>query len=327
MTILPWEMYEWQRELRWMNLAAQHMPGQPGVRRPGNPHGYNPLYLSDPYTYISNQAQRGSRLALRIEPPSPQYGGGPAVPSTAWYGIARDRRDAFIQALLDHQKINPDDTFELYIGARQSSPYTLNMATAREVPDLDNLDQREAFETSILPWLDAGCLQGVIFDAGSGIENLGRMLLLMKQIERRYGLHAMTEAIIHHLPTGGVWPDDIRWGLWAGFPMMCISRFMLFRDPEMTVEWPDESEVHILSSPHARPDGSSGVLTPTEISSYRGRGWKVGSTREWIDDSVTQVIDTVVTIDAPGEDGDPIEDNGEDPRKRIAFVSEEGGAE
>ena len=171
-------------------------------------------------------------------------------------------------------------TFGFYCGSKGDGDQLSNSShTATGVLSLDTKEGTEKFERSFLPWLEMGLLSEVWWDAGARPDRLPDCLNLLNDQLERYGLHGGVEAIPHtrDRDPDTRWPDDIRWPGSAPCPLLCLSRFILDRDPSNRLSWPDGDEVHIMNTHHKRVDGTPGNLTRSQARNFTARNWIVGS--------------------------------------------------
>jgi len=171
-------------------------------------------------------------------------------------------------------------TFGFYCGVdNNGDQWTNDSGTATGCLSLDTDEGKMLFERNFGPWLDLGVLSEVWWDAGARPDTpyWEQVKNLLEDQHARYGLHGGTEAIMNSREGDAPWPEDIVWYPYEGVPMLCVSRFILDRNPALDLRWPDNAEVHIMSSTHLRIDGTPGNLTVAQARDFTRRGWIVGS--------------------------------------------------
>ena len=222
------------------------------------------------------------RVVIEPEKRGPAANGRITVgPGADWEAMDPFRKHVLIEAVMDRRAEDrlegrPELTVGFYVDAGSDGPPGLisnHMSAA--VPNLDRDSSR--WDRKWLPWVDCGLLSEIWYDAGTATdERWDGVRNLLEDQKARHGLHGGTEAIRWNDRQGRSYD-------WADYdvPMWCISRYMLFRDPNGNVTWPDDAEVHIMNSNHKLPDGTSGLLTERQARDYTRRGWSVGSWTRW----------------------------------------------
>lgn len=268
-----------------------------------NPRGYvigtndSENWLDHPAAYMYGEFHRTDaqgnlvqRYIARLERPTGNdLHGGRMVPFAVWHGISVDRRIIIIDAiearqLEDRNAGRPEMTFGIYVAAwNDGSAYTTNMHTASHVIDVDNEAEVDRWLCTIEPWLTTGCLSEIWYDAGSAMRNIRAILELLEWQSKEFGLHGATEALFHvrDADPSTPWPGDITWH-WVA-PQMCLSRFVMDRDPDNQLRFTPQQETHIINSPNKRVDGSTGAFGETVARGYTSRGFIVGSNRRALD--------------------------------------------
>ena len=268
--------------------AARSQDGhEGGVRQ----RGYDIGYHNDPNLFVYDEFHREGAGGLvqryLCEPERrTRYADGTfGVGNSRWWGIPSERRDIIIWNIRerwreDDEADRPRMTFGFYCGSdNYGAQWSQDSWTMDGVLNLQCDRDRRRFLDSLGPWLDMGLLSEVWWDAGSRDDYYEDCKELLTEQRRRYGLHGGVESIRHSRDDDPrtPWPGDITWEAYDGFPRLCISRFILDRNPANDLAWADGDECHIMSSSHARIDGTPGSLTPQQARDFTARGWTVGS--------------------------------------------------
>ncbi len=257
----------------------------------------NATWRDDPFTHCVDEFHRVdsqgelcqryiAEIARRTRYNNGTPDGGMNVSFGRWHAIPSERREAIIAAVIERRREDalagrPSMGFGLYCGSRHNgSPYTNECHGSDGPLDLNLPDEKHRWEESIGPWMDALGEFGfeVWYDAGGVPAVFGAIIKLINQQKSLYGIGGGTEAIAHtrDQDSSTPWPDDIQWGRYV-VPMLCSSRFILDRDPDGTLDWDDDEEVHIINNNTARVNGEAGTLTELQAMEFSSRGWTVGS--------------------------------------------------
>ncbi len=229
--------------------------------------------------------------------------GGRMVPFAVWHGMTSDRRTIIVDAVEARQREDraagrPEMTFGIYVAAwNNGTPWVINMHTASHVIDWRDEKEAERWLETIGPWLTTSVLSEVWYDAGSSLHNIREMTELLAWQQREFGLHGVTEALffVRDDDPATPYPGDITWH-WVA-PQMCISRFVMDRDPSNQLRFTPAQETHIINSPNLRVDGSSGAFGADVARDYARRGFIVGSNRRVLDQYINLPL---VGVPPPG---------------------------
>lgn len=267
---------------------------QDGHEGDDNQRAYNAAYANDPNQFVYDQFHRRDaqgnlcqRYICEPERRTLDADGHMGVGNGRWHGIPSERRDIIVWNILERWREDDEAdrdrmTFGFYCGSiGDGDQWGQSNHMARWIINLDTDQGKMLFERSFGPWLDMGVLSEVWWDAGSKSDRLADCLNLLNDQSDRYGLHGGVEAIPHtrDRDAGTPWPGDITWPKVAPCPLLCLSRFILDRDPDNLVAWPEGSEVHIMNTIHERVDGTPGNLTIAQARDFTRRGWIVSSWR------------------------------------------------
>lgn len=277
-----------------------------------NQRGYNAHYQDDPNQFVYDQFHRTDsqgnlvqRYICEPERRTLDALGHLGVGNGRWHGIPEERRDIISWNILERWREDdiegrPRMTFGFYCGfVGNGDQLGQSNHTADGCISLDTKQGTQQFERSFGPWLEMGLLSEVWWDAGSKHDRMPVVLNLLNDQLERYGLHGGTEAIPHTRDNDPAtpWPQDISWPQVAPCPLLCLSRFILDRDPQEELAWPSGSEVHVMSTHHPRLDGTSGSLTVAQALRFTKRRWTVGSWLSPGDDNIVN-LDATRTADA-----------------------------
>lgn len=269
-------------------LAARTRDGDENPRKWVHGWKEDPMCMTAMRENLRRTDARGNlcqRIVIEPEKRGPGANGQITVgPGADWEAIDDFRKHVLIEAVLDRRKEDrevgrPELTVGFYVDAGSDGMPGLitNHMNQNSVPNLDKDSSR--WDRKWLPWVDCGILSEIWYDAGSRDDRWDGVRNLLEDQKARHGLHGGTEAIRWNSRDG----RNYDWAAYIGVPMWCISRYILYRDPQNLLSWPDHAEVHIMNSAHRLPDGTSGLLTVEQARDYGKRGWTVGSWTRWHD--------------------------------------------
>lgn len=265
---------------------------QDGLEGGDRQRGYVLDYLNDPNQFVYDQFHRRDargelvkRYICEPERRTAYRDGSMGVGGSRWLGIPQERRDIIIWNILERwredDEANRDRmTFGFYCGSDcNGDQWSQSSHTADGVLNLRRYRDRKKFLRSFGPWLDMGLLSEIWWDAGSRDAYYPACRELLEQQSKRYGLHGGVEALRHSRDEdpSTPWPSDIKWEEYDRVPRLCVSRFILDRDPANDLTWMWWNEAHIMSSSLKRIDGSSGQLSRQQAQDFTNRGWVVGA--------------------------------------------------
>lgn len=245
------------------------------------PWGDNVLakgYLREAFFRRDANGELCRRLILEPERRSLEASGERGVGGGAsWEAIDPFRKQLIIDLTFERRKLDRDEgredeqlTVGFYCGVLGNGhPGMIDNGGVTGILNLDNDHDLDYFRRKWEPWIECGVLSELSHDAGSPADRWEAAKNLLNDQWERWGLYGVTEAISHG--------PGFSWLPWQGTPMWCLSRYILNRDPNNLLTWPDDAEVTIMNHPHKRSNGESGLLSHDEIRDFKSRGWGVGS--------------------------------------------------